>query len=202
MRALLVLSLLLAACETTWKEGATITSASGQRLCAKHRIPLVALHAYEAQNPPGYVILGPHEASRPYYGVAEQYCPNHIPEHVSLVRAGIMRVPTTVFYCPLCEKEMLARLRVPNQKAALEFAQYVLPIWGGGGVATKPLYQISLRGDVWTVSCFLVDGRKATIKFSKEKGSVISTEYGKRNSSNQTLQPTAGRHAERLKDEL
>jgi hypothetical protein len=193
MRALLVLPLLLAACETTWKEAATITSASGQRLCAKHRIPLVALHAYEAQNPPGYVILGPHEASRPYYGIAEQYCPNHIPEHVSLVRAGIMRVPTTVFYCPLCEKEMLARLRVPNQKAALEFAQYVLPIWGGGGVATKPPYQISLRGDVWTVSCFLVDGRKATIKFSKEKGSVISTEYGKRNSSNQTLQPTAGR---------
>jgi len=193
MRALLVFPLLLAACETTWKEGATITSASRQRLCAKHRIPLVALHAYEAQDPPGYVILGPHEASRPYYGVAEQYCPNHIPEHVSLVRAGIMRVPTTVFYCPLCEKEMFACLRVPNQKAALEFAQYVLPIWGGGGVAMKPPYQISLRGDVWTVSCFLVDGRKATIKFSKEKGSVISTEYGERNSSNQTLQPTAGR---------
>jgi len=193
MRALLVLPLLLAACETTWREGASITSASGQRLCAKHRISLVALHAYEAQPPPGYVILGPHEASRPYYGVAEQYCPNHIPEHVSLVRAGIMRVPTTVYYCPLCEKEMLARLRVPDQKAALEFAQYVLPIWGGGGVATKPPYQISLHGDVWTVSCFLVDGRKATIKFSRAKGSVISTEYGKRNSSNQTLQPTAGR---------
>jgi hypothetical protein len=184
MRASLVLSLLLTARETTWREGASITSSSGQRLCAKHRIPLVALHAYEAQNPPGYVILGPHEASRPYYGVAEQYCPNHIPEHVSLVRAGIMRVPTTVFYCPLCEKEMVARLRVTEQKAALEFAQYVLPIWGGGGVATKPPYHISLRGDVWTVSCFLVDGRKATIKFSKEKGSVISTEYGKRKSSN------------------
>jgi hypothetical protein len=193
MRVLLVLPLLLAAFETTWKEGATITSASGQRLCAKHRIPLVALHAYKAQNPPDYVILGPHEASRPYYGVAEQYCPNHIPEHISLVRAGIMRVPTTVFYCPLCEKEMLARLRVPNQKAALEFAQYVLPMWGGGGVATKPPYQISLRGDVWTISCFLVDGRKATIKFSKEKGSVISTEYGKLNSSNQALERTADR---------
>jgi hypothetical protein len=59
-----------------------------------------------------------------------------------------------------------------------------LPIWGGGGVATKPPYQISLRGDVWTVSCFLVDGRQAAIKFSKEKGSVMSTDYGKRNSSN------------------
>ena len=172
---------------------ASITSPSGQRLCAKHRIPLVALHAYEAQPPPGYVILGPHEASRPYYGIAEMYCPNHIPEHVRLKRAGIMRVPTTVYYCPLCEKEMLERLRVPDQKAALEFAQYVLPIWGGGGVATKPPYQISLRGDVWTVSCFLVDGRKATIKFSKEKGSVISTAYEKPNSSNQALERTAAR---------
>jgi hypothetical protein len=194
MRALLVLPLLLTACETTWPESATITSSSGQRLCAKHHIPLVPLHAYEAKNPPGYIVLV-HEGSRPYYGVAEQYCPNHIPEHVSLIRAGIMRVPTTVNYCPLCEKEMLARLRVPDQKAALEFAQYVLPIWGGGGVSTKPPYQISLRGDVWTVSCFLVNGRKATIKFSKEKGSVISTEYGKRNSSNQALERTADRRA-------
>jgi hypothetical protein len=108
------------------------------RLSLLYQIPFFAKgptwvspwHAYEAQPPPGYVILGPHEASRPYYGVAEQYCPNHIPEHVSLTRHGIMRVPTTVFYCPLCEKEMLERLRVPDQKAALEFAQYVLPIWG------------------------------------------------------------------------
>jgi hypothetical protein len=192
MRALLVLPLLLVACETTWEEGVTITSASGQRLCAKHHVPLVAVHAYEAKNPPGYVVLV-HEGTRPYYGVAEQYCPNHIPEHVSLVRAGIMRVPTTVYYCPLCEKEMLARLRVPDQKAALEFAHYVLPIWGGGGVPTKPPYQISLRGDVWTVSCFLANGRKAAVKFSKEKGSVISTEYGKRNSSNQALELTADR---------
>lgn len=86
---------------------------------------------------------------------------------------------------------MLERLRVPDQKAALEFAQHVLPIWGGGGVPTKPPYQVSLEGDVWTVSCFLANGRKAIIKFSKEKGSVISTEYGKRNSSNQSLERTA-----------
>ena len=196
MRALLVLPLLFAACETTWREGASITSGSGQRLCAKHRTPLVALHAYEAQPPPGYVILGPHEASRPYYGVAERYCPNHIPEGVSLTRHGIMRVPTTVFYCPLCEKEMLERLRVPDEKAALEFAQYVLTLGGGGGVVTKPPYQVDLRGDIWTVSCFLVDGRFATIKFSKETGSLISTKYGKRNSSNRSLQPTADRSDE------
>jgi hypothetical protein len=177
MHALMLLALLLTACETTWPEGASIASSSGQRLCAKHRIPLVALHAYEAQNLPGYVILGPHEASRPYYGVAEQYCPNHVPEHVSLVRVGIMRRPTTVYYCTLCEKEMLERLRVPDEKTAREFAQYVLTL-GDGHVATKPPYDISLRGDVWTVSCFLVDGRKATIKFSKETGRLIWTKYG------------------------
>jgi hypothetical protein len=85
-------------------------------------------------------------------------------------------------------KLAIRRLTRRCQKAALEFAQYVLPIWGGGGVSTKPPYQISLHGDAWIVSCFLVDGRKATIKFSKEKGSVISTEYGKRNSSNQAME--------------
>jgi hypothetical protein len=192
MRALLVLPLLLVACETTWKEGASITSPSGQRLCAKHRIPLVALHAWEAGPSHGYVYLV-HDVDHPYYGIAEQYCPNHIPEHISFARGGIFQTRSTVYCCPLCEKEFRERLRVSDQKAALEFAQYVLPIWGGGGVATKSPYQISLRGDVWTISCFLVDGRKATIKFSKEKGSVISTEYGKRNSSNQALERTADR---------
>jgi hypothetical protein len=181
MRAFLLLSVFITACETTWPEGASITSSSGQRVCAKHR--LVNIRAYEAVDRPGYVSLV-HEASRPYYGIVEAYCPNHIPEHVALHPAWILRKPTTIAYCPLCQKEFLERLRVPDQKAALEFAQYVLPIWGGGGVATKPPYQISLLGDVWTGSCQLVDGRKATIKFSKERGSVISTKYGKRNSSN------------------
>ena len=172
MRTLLLTAFLLTGCETTWREGASVTSPSGQRLCAKHSIPLVTIHVFRA--PPDYLV---HEGSRPYYGVAGQYCPNHIPEHVALSPSGLLHVPTTIDYCPLCEKEMLERLRIPDQKAALEFAQYVLPIWGGGGVATKAPYQVSLRGDVWTVSCSLVDGRKATAKFSKEKGSVISTKY-------------------------
>jgi hypothetical protein len=146
--------------------------------------PAIAIRAYQAFSGPHDPVVLVHEASRPYYGVAEEYCPNHIPEHVSLHPAWILREPTIIWYCPLCEKEFLERLRVPDQRKALEFAQYVLPIWGGGGVATKPRYEISLRGDTWTVSCFLVDGRKATIKFSKEKGSVISTKYTKPNSSN------------------
>jgi hypothetical protein len=171
MRALLVLPLLLAACQTTWDEGAAITSASGQRLCAKHRIPLVPLHAYEY--PPNYVILGPHEASRPYYGVAEQYCPNHIPERVSLVRAGIMRSPTTVFYCPLCEKEFHDRLSVPDEKAAIKFAREVLSTESNS--RTKGPYRVTLAKDVWAVRCSLANGRSASIEIGKD-GSEVSSQ--------------------------
>jgi hypothetical protein len=183
-------TLLLTGCETTWREGASVTSASGQRLCAKHRIPLVTIRAYQAPTHGEKVYLV-HDADHPYYGVAEQYCPNHIPEHVALHPAWILRDPTTIAYCPLCE-EFRERLRVPDQKSALEFAQYVLPIWGGGGVPTKPPYEIRLKGDIWTVSCMLVDGRRATITIGKETGRVLSTHYS-RSSSNQSLEPTTGR---------
>jgi hypothetical protein len=196
MRALFLAALFLTACETTWREGASITSGSGQRLCAKHRVPLVPLRAWQAPTHGDKVYLV-HDADHPYYGIAEQYCPNHIPEHVSFSRGDIFQERTTIYYCVLCEKEFRERLRVPDQKAALEFAQYVLPIWGGGGVATRPPYQVSLRGDVWTISCFLVDGRRATIKISKERGAVLSTVYSK-SSSNKTMQPTAGRRTASL----
>src|SRR6266542_4448487 len=33
-----------------------------------------------------------HDADDPYYHIAEQYCPNHIPEHVALHPAWILRV--------------------------------------------------------------------------------------------------------------
>jgi hypothetical protein len=190
MRALFLTAVFLTACETTWREGASVTAASGERLCAKHRIALVPIRLYQARSGPNDPVVLVHDADHPYYGIAEQYCPNHLPEHVSFSRGDIFQERTTIYYCPLCEKEFRERLRVPDQKAALEFAQYVLPIWGGGGVATKPPYQVSLRGDIWTVSCFLVDGRKATIKISKERGAVLSTWYGK-HSSNQTMKLTA-----------
>jgi len=173
---LMLSALFLVGCRTTWPEGATTVSPSGQRLCAKHRIPLMKIRAYQA---PRYPVVLVHEASRLYYGVVGQYYPNHIPEHVSLRRAWILTEPTTIEYCPLCEKQFLEELRVPDEKAAIEFAKYALPIWGGGGVATKGPYQVALNNGIWTVTCFLVDGRRATIKISKERGSVESTSYRK-----------------------
>jgi hypothetical protein len=190
MRALMLTAVFLVGCRSTWPEGATVTSPSGQRLCAKHRIPLVTIRAYQAPTHGDRVDLV-HEGGRPYYHIVGEHCPNHIPEHVALHPAWILREPTTIAYCPLCQKELLDGLRVPDEKAALSFAQYVLPIWGGRGVPTTAPYQVSLRGDVWTVMCSMKDGRRATIKISKETGNVISTDF--RNSSNQSMQPTAGR---------
>ena len=174
MRPLLLAALFLVGCQTPWREGASVTSPSGQRLCAKHRVPLVTIRAYRA--PPGYLV---HEGSRPYYNVVGEHCPNHIPEHVSLRPASILRLPTTIAYCPVCEKELLDGLRVPDERAAIELAKYVLPIWGGSAVPTTGPYQVSLDKGVWRITCFLKDGRRAAIKISKEEGSIISTNYRK-----------------------
>ena len=190
MRAVLLLALLLIGCRATYEEGATTTSPIGERLCAKHQVALVSIRAYQAPTH-GDRVYFVHEANRWYYNIVGQYYPNHIPEHVSLSPASFLREPTTVAYCPLCEKEFLNALRVPDEAAAIKYAKDALPYFGGGGVPTKEPYQVSLHGDVWTVMCPMKDGRKATIKISKEQGSAISTDF--RNSSNQSMQPTAGR---------
>jgi hypothetical protein len=173
MRALLVFACLLTACQTTWREGAAITSPSGQRLCAKHRIPLVPLRAWQASTHSDRVILV-HDAGHPYYGEAAEYCPNHIPEHISFSRGGIFQERTTVYYCRLCEKEFRERLRVPDEKAAIKVAQDVLTMRSGS--KTKGPYHVTLDRDVWTVKCSLADGRPACITIGKE-GTEISTQF-------------------------
>ncbi len=35
-------------------------------------------------------------------------------------------------------------------------------------------HQVTLKDDIWTVSCSLVDGRRATIKIGKETERVIN----------------------------
>jgi hypothetical protein len=192
MRALLVLPLLLAACETTWREGASITSSSGQRLCAKHQVPLVTAHGYEA--PQG--VFTHDNMDRPFYNIVGASSPNRIPDYQTIRRSKLMRVPSVITYCPLCEKELENSLRVRDEAAATKFAAYALPIYGGGGVATQAPYHVSFRGGIWTVTCLLADGRTATIKISGE-GRVLSTKY-RRNSSNQALERTADRCANSL----
>jgi len=188
MRTLLGFALLLTACETTWEEGASVKSASGQQLCAKHRVPLHSLQAWQAPTHGKYVYLV-HQAAYPYYGVAEQYCPNHIPQDVALHRGWIFQERTTVYYCPICETEFWDRLRIRNEKGAIEFAQYMLSI--SSHTPAKPPYQVAFQKGVWTVKCLLADGRSATVKIG-EDGREISTQFP-RHSSNQTLQTTAGR---------
>jgi len=49
-----------------------------------------------------------------------------------------------------------------------------------------PHHQVTLKEDIWTGSCSLVGGRRATIKIGKETGRVLPTNYS--GSSNQFLQ--------------
>jgi len=178
MRAVLLSALLFVGCRTTYREGATVISSTGQRLCAKHHIPLLSIRAYQAPTHGDRVYLV-HEAGRWYYNIVGEYYPNHIPQHVSLRPAWILREPTTIAYCPLCEKEFLEALRVSDEAAAIKYAKDALPYSGGGGVPTKGPYQVSLAKGIWTVTCFLLDGRRASIKISKEDGNAISTEFHK-----------------------
>ena len=192
MRALMLAALLLSACKTTWPEGATVTSPSRQRLCAKHRIPLVARSAWQAPTHGDRIWLV-HDAIHPYYGVAEPYCPNHIPQHVAFARGDIFREKTTIYYCPVCEREFWQRQSVPDDKAAVKFITDLGPTWGrGAGHVTTGPYDVSLHKGVWTVRCRLDDGRPATIKIRKWDGALLDTVIPE-HSSNKAMQPTAGR---------
>jgi hypothetical protein len=157
-----------------WPEGATITSLSGKKLCAKHRTPLVPLRVYEYLDKAGEITLT-HDACHMYWGVALEHCPNIIPEGVLEHPSGRMRKPTVVTYCPKCENEFLEALRVPTEKAAVAYATYDLRI-RSMGVRTKGPYEITLKGDVWTVRCSLIDGRRGTVRFTKSEGCLISSD--------------------------
>ena len=86
---------------------------------------------------------------------------------------GFCIEPTTIAYCSLCE--FLEELRVPDEAAAIKFAEDI--IGGRSGVATKGPYQVTLNNDVWTVRCSLEDGRPASIKIGKETGTEIASDF-------------------------
>ena len=99
---LILVVLLVTSCVETWQPGATVQSASGIRVCAKHHIPLVTQRGFSA--PPHYAsreLTDPQQRSiyiLPY--------PNRIPPNQSLRPTPIMRIPTSVTYCPMCEGEV------------------------------------------------------------------------------------------------
>ncbi|HWY51651.1 MAG TPA: hypothetical protein VNW72_09225 [Chthoniobacterales bacterium] len=185
MRALVLSAVMLAACSTLWRQAAVATSSTGQRLCAKHHVPLITARGYE----PPQGVFTHDNMDRPFYNIVGESSPNRIPDYQTLRRSKLQCVPSVIAYCPLCEKELEDRLRVQDEAAARKFAAYALPIYGGGGVATKPPYQVSFRGGTWTVTCSLADGRTATIKISREEGRVLSTHYS-RGSPSQVMQRT------------
>jgi hypothetical protein len=187
MRTLVLAIVMLTACSTSWREGAVVTSSTGQRLCARHQIPLITVHGYEA--PQG--VFTHDNMDRPFYNTIGENSPNRIPDYQTIRRSKLQCVPSVITYCPLCEKELEDGLRVQDEAAATKFATYALPIYGGGGVATKLPYHLRFRGGIWTVTCSLADGRTATIKISREEGRVLSTQY-RRNSSNSCSQPLTG----------
>jgi len=83
-----------------WRGAKTIRAANGQLLCAKHHVPLITARAYRAPKSSEVdMIYG--------YIIAEPCYPNHIPSRVSLRFAPrIFDRPTTIQYCPRCEREL------------------------------------------------------------------------------------------------
>ncbi|MEY2545104.1 MAG: hypothetical protein QOG48_221 [Verrucomicrobiota bacterium] len=176
MRAIL-LALLLVGYRATLLNGAAISLAAGQPVCAKHRIPLAAIRAYRAPTHSNRIYLV-HDADHPYYSRAQEQCPNHIPQSVSLRPAGLLREATTLQYCPTCEKEFWELLSVPDEKSAIK---YVTEFPGKLGrrdtmQAPKGPFHVSLRNGVWVVRC-LLDGKPLTMKMRKKDGALLDTSW-------------------------
>jgi hypothetical protein len=76
-----------------------IVSASGQKFCARHHIPLITVRGFRA---PGNPLVFYHPVNRAQQRV-EDCNPNYIyPDH-SLYRNKRCPIPAWVTYCPNCE---------------------------------------------------------------------------------------------------
>ena len=95
---LTVLLLGLSACATAWKGPATITTPSGQELCAKHHVPLVTAKVYGAA--PGLVAWEPVE---PVRRIQDRYPCIRVDPTTPMPPYFTKR--TTETYCPECERE-------------------------------------------------------------------------------------------------
>lgn len=89
---------MLAGCATAWRGATTITTPSGQQLCALHRTPLATERAYAPE--PGYCsgLL-----SEDYVRIIERF-PNPWPSDAKRrYSSGWSSHPITVRYCERCE---------------------------------------------------------------------------------------------------
>jgi len=79
-------------------EHPVVASASGQKLCARHHIPLVTTRGYTLCEDET-VIFHFHGKSN----IMDNCNPNHIDPHYSLVRTKRYCKRASVTYCPACE---------------------------------------------------------------------------------------------------
>jgi hypothetical protein len=77
-------------------EHSTITGKTGQKLCARHHVPLITAHGYSMAT-----VLGWH----PRYEarVVASCNPNYIDPTQSLTRKPRYTYPMDITYCPTCE---------------------------------------------------------------------------------------------------
>src|ERR1700730_7793039 len=101
MRSLLFLALLLVSCGPTWKQRPVIVSATGERLCVAHHIPLVTVRGFTA--PPDYVPRCAQDPNCKQYFILP--FPNRIPDSQSLTRSPLCTIPSQLTYCPKCQHE-------------------------------------------------------------------------------------------------
>jgi|ERR1700730_579177 len=100
----IISAIAIAGCCSYLREHPVVISATGQKLCARHRIPLLTVHGYGvtdyAQGSERTLTLihtfGP-QFER------EQCNPNYIPRNQSLKRSKDYPIPILVTYCPKCE---------------------------------------------------------------------------------------------------
>ena len=90
----------LTGCCTPWHGPAVVTTPTGSRICAKHRIPLVTVDGYQ-------IHTEPNECIDPDSDKVEhvKLCyPNAIPWYESLTSFNGHGDPAKITYCPLCER--------------------------------------------------------------------------------------------------
>jgi hypothetical protein len=80
-------------------EQKTTFVADGRTYCAKHYIPLVTVHGFQA--PAGMFMHSRH----PRYALCEEQFPNHVWATRWLYRSNVRHIPVVFSYCPRCEGE-------------------------------------------------------------------------------------------------